>query len=323
MKMMNRNASRFPRVLFVVALAVFGLPLFTFAQTTSSGTFIVKPAKVEVELAPGEEQTVRLHLANGTAVPLHVETSFEDIAPVSQERPTDEAVQLLGEGKSNASIKDSLSVSRTSFDILSLHELEVPVTVTIPKNAVPGGRYGSVVFTFTPALSGADSAQNIAVQNRVAVILYIRVKGDVSEEGKLVKFGVFNDARVVAAPSATHPIRFQVAYENTGKVYENPHGAITLKNIFGNTRSQLLIDPFAVLPGATRMREIDQLEPLAPGYYTAEIALSRGYGTVIDFDRVSFVVLPTFRFAAITLTILILLALLIRRSLRISRSSLS
>lgn len=321
--MENRIASRFVRALFFVCATFFCAPAFSFAQDIPSGTFVVRPSKVEISLAPGEEKTVMVRLSNGTAVPLHVETSFEDIAPQEQNTPVDDPVRLLGGVEGENSLQEFLSVSRSTFDLLSVKEVDVPVRVAVPAGTLPGGRYGSVVFTFAPALPSTKTAQNIAVQSRIAVVFYVRVTGTVKEEGKLVKFGLFNDERFAATPNADAPLRFQVVYENTGDVHENPHGAVTIRNMFGTTKAQLLVDPFAVLPGSTRMREINLFTSVFPGYYTATLDLSRGYGEDIDHEEVSFWVLPTMKATGIGLTLLILLGLIIRRSLRLSRSSLS
>jgi hypothetical protein len=83
----------------------------------------------------------------------------------------------------------------------------------------------------------------------------------------------------------------------------------------------LPIDPWAVLPGATRMREIDMTEPLTPGYYTAHLELNRGYEDIIDERKVRFWVLPNKEQTFIGLILLIGLLLLLRTSLRLSRHS--
>ena len=307
---------------FSVLFVLFGVTgTSAFAQTAPSGTFVVRPAKAEVAIAPGETQTVLLRLSNGTPIPLHIETSFEDVASQTQTSPVENPIQLLGETTGAYSLKDALSVSRTSFDLLSLKDVVVPIQISIPKNALPGGRYGSVVFLFRPAISGNTAENsNVAVESRVAVLLYVRITGSVKEEGKLAAFGIFNDARIVSAPSQQSPLRFQVAYENTGDVYLNPHGKVVVKGMFGRTET-LEVDPFAVLPSQIRMREIDLFAPLSLGYYSAELTLSRGYGETIDTKQVHFFVLPTGGVLLVILGAGVLLFFLIRRSLRLSRGS--
>lgn len=322
MKTMSMHSHLVRRFSFLLALvATLFIPLVSFGATGSiiSGAFIIKPAKVELTLAPGEKKETTLTLSNNTPLPLHVDISFEDVGANMQASPDDEPVKLLGTQGGEYSLHDLFSISRSSFDLLSGKEVEVPVSIAIPRDAEAGGRYGSVVFTFHPvAPPGAPQPANVAIESRIATLFFVRVSGDAKEEGKLVAFGLFNNARSVSAPSSDHPLRFQVAYENTGNVHLDPYGGMTLSSFFGNKKI-VPIDPWVVLPGATRMREVS-ISDLPVGYYHARIELNRGYKDVVDDREVSFWVLPTARQLFFSLIAMLLLALLVRKSLRISKN---
>jgi hypothetical protein len=302
-------------------LCVLMLPSASFADTAPpSGTVVVRPAKVEIVALPGGEKQTMIRVANGTPVPIHVEVSFEDVAPNTQTSAVDDPVKLLEGDSSVYSLKDLLGIPKASFDILTGKEIEVPITIRIPKNAEPGGRYGSVIFRFSPIVRPGEAGANVALESRIAAMLYVRIAGDVKEEGKLVAFGLFNNAKTTMSPSEDVPLRIQVAYENTGAVHLNPYGRITIDGMFGKTHV-LPIDPWAVLPGATRMREIDMTEPLTPGYYALHIEENRGYKDIVDERDLGFWVLPSRVQAFIGIMLLLFLSLLIRKSLRLSRHS--
>jgi hypothetical protein len=307
---------------YVLLLGVAMLPGIASAQAAppANGAVVVRPAKTEVLILPGEQQQVMIRVGNSTPAPLHVEASFEDIAPNAQTSAVDDPVKLLDEGSGVYSLKDLLSIPQTSFDVLTGKEVEVPITIRIPKNAEPGGRYGSVIFRFSPLVPSGGAGANVALESRIASLIYVRILGDVNEEGKLVAFGLFNNAKTAMSPSLDVPLRMQVAYENTGAVHINPYGRIVISGMLGKAHV-LPIDPWAVLPGATRMREIDMTEPLTPGYYTAHLELNRGYEDIIDERKVSFWVLPNKEQTFIGLILLIGLLLLLRTSLRLSRHS--
>lgn len=305
-----------------VIVSFFCTPFLALAQTTStpSGAFIVKPAKTELVIAPGESKESILTLSNATALPLHVDVSFEDVVPSTQVLPSDEPIKLLGKHGGEYALQNFFSVSRPSFDLLSGKEVRVPVSISIPKDVEAGGRYGSVVFTFRPVMTpGAPEPANVAIESRVATLFFVRISGLAKEEGKLVAFGLFNNAKSAGTPSPLHPLQFQVAYENTGNVHLNPYGRITLIPFLGSEQVTP-IDPWAVLPGATRMREVAVTNALSIGHYRAHIELNRGYKDIVDEEEVSFWILPSMQDTLFFVVIVMILALLIRRSLRISRN---
>ena len=320
---MNMRIPFVRRFFFLWALVgFFSAPLFSFAQTANvpSGSFVIKPAKAEIVLAPGESEETVLTLSNNTALPLRIDVSFEDVAPSKQASPTDEPVKLLGKNGGEYTLRDLFSVPKYSFDLLSGKEVRVPVSVTIPRDVTAGGRYGSVVFTFRPIMTpDVVQSANIAIESRIATMFFVRISGETKEEGKLVRFGLFNDARSARVPSKEDPLKFQVAYENTGDVHLNPYGRITLIPFFGDEHA-VLIDPWVVLPGATRMREVVMTDTLSVGHYRAHIELNRGYADIVDEEEVSFFILPTAKDVIFSVAIFIILALFVRRSLRISRN---
>jgi hypothetical protein len=286
------------------AVSLFLLPLMFFsfheasAENNLSGTITVSPARAEVTLAPGEEREVVLTIKNGTLSLLRVDVAFEDIAAEAQQGPQDSPVRLLG------------SDSGTS----------VSVRVAVPSEILPGGRYGSVVFRVSPTDSSLGG--EVAVESRIAVPLFVRIEGAVKEEGKLVAFGILNAERFLSSPDEDRPIRFHLSFLNSGDVYLNPHGTISISGFWGEP-SHVLVDPYAVLPGSTRLREVFLTDTLPPGPYTATLSLARGYGEDIDTLAVQFFVLPGVITLALILLFVLFLGYLIWRSLRLSRNSIS
>jgi hypothetical protein len=297
------------------------------AQTLPSGAFIVQPAKKELSLFPGEEKTIPFLLKNGTPVPLHIKVSFQDVVPSAQTSPFDDPVVLVDEAgaASTYALKETLTVLPSSFDLLSGTDREVPVTIRVPRTSLPGGLYGSVVFEFSPVSSALPASANVAVTSRVAALLYVRVLGDTKEEGELAAFGLFNNAKTTLPPSGESPLRFQVAFTNTGAVHLNPYGRMTIRPrvSFVGKPQTLIIDPWAVLPGATRMREVALTTPLFPGYYRAHLEQNRGYQDIVDVREIGFWVLPTPKGWLAIIILLCFGFFVIRRSLRLSRNFVS
>jgi hypothetical protein len=309
-------------IIISVCCGYFGFFYSAHAETLPQNSVIVRPAKAEVTLSAGEERRVTFTVSNGTGEPLRARVSFEDIAANEQGSAIDDSVRLLGEAMGVHSLKDTLLVTQSSFELQTGMEISVPVTIRIPKGVEPGGRYGSVVFHFSKLADAENPEANISLEGRIATLLYVRISGDVLEEGKLAAFGLFNNAKTTKSPTILDPLRMQVAYQNTGSVHLNPYGRITVRSIFGNTHI-LTIDPWAVLPGATRMREIDMTEALIPGFYTAHLELNRGYKDIVDEQTVTFFVVPSPSGWVIFSLFFVFLIWLLRRSLQLSRHSVS
>ncbi|OGZ05859.1 MAG: hypothetical protein A2845_03590 [Candidatus Lloydbacteria bacterium RIFCSPHIGHO2_01_FULL_49_22] len=298
---------------------LFPMTLAYALDALPSGAFIVRPAKIELAISPGSEKTTMLTLSNGTALPLSVRVSFEDVAPSMQSSPVDASIVLLGADGGSYPLKELFHTDNESIDILSGQEVQIPVTVRIPQRTEAGGKYGSVIFTFKPVLShDVSSPANVAIESRLATLFYVRVLGNAKEEGQLVAFGLFNNANTARTPSADQPLRFQVAYENTGDVHVNPYGRLTLSPIIGAEKF-VLIPPQAVLPGATHMREVDVSDALSIGYYRAHIELNRGYRDVVDEREISFWIVPGPEGTLLIILGSVFLVWLIRRSLQLSK----
>lgn len=319
MKEFNRHVGVLP-VSGVLAIAFFFYANNAIAaEQLPSGAFIIRPAKIELAIAPGDSETSMITLSNGAALPLAVSVSYEDVASNVQTSLDDEPVQLLGSNMGAYTLKELFSTKKDTFEILSGKEVQIPITVHIPTSAEAGGRYGSVVFTFKPILSGGAKADaNIALESRIATLFYVRVKGEAKEEGRLVAFGLFNNAKTTPIPSEDMPLRFHVAYENKGTVHVNPYGRLTLDPLIGSPKI-FTLDPLAVIPLETRMREVTVREELPIGYYAAHLELNRGYGDIIDEDEVGFWVIPGTTGKFVIVIGFIFFIWLIRRSLALSK----
>ncbi len=325
MKFSTTTSWRF--IFFLFTFFIVALPamhtLYAQESTIPTGTFSLQPAKVELSILPGENKTEIIQIANGTALPLSVVVSFEDIAPKPQKTAIEEPVTLLGGISGQHPLRELLATPKKTLQLLPGETAGVPVTVSIPRLMSPGGHYGSVVFTFQPIFSKESvGPQNISVESRLATLFFVRVAGEVKEEGMLAEFGLFNKEKYLRQPGKDKPLRFQIAYTNRGTVHLNPYGRLIVSPLIGDEVT-VEIDPWVVLPDTTRMREINMHDALYPGYYTATLLQNRGYEDIVDERKVAFVVLPNVAQATFMLLGLLGFAWLVRRSLRLSRNFIS
>ncbi len=250
------------------------------------GDFVVGPGKSEIEVNPGETIIQEVSVSNRISANRTFLLEVEDIEGSSD---GSSAVSLTGKEKGPYSIRDYISFPKDSF-VLDLGErARIPVTITIPPDAEPGGYYGSVLIsTIQDSKSDAVTAPKSPIIARVGSLFFVRVRGDVKTEGKTISLNTINNKWWYESG----PIELGVLYENTGSVHVNPYGELSVKNMFGEEVGFVELEPWFVLPKSLRIREITWDREFLLGRYTVVAKVNRGYEDIIDEVSVSFWVLP-------------------------------
>lgn len=295
--------------------AIF-FPVMVFAQ--GAGVLSMRPAKVETTVAPGERAETALTIENGTPNPLLLTVTFEDVEPTAIADVASDPATLLGERSGLYPLREWMSSPKRGYEVLSGETIRIPISVTVPKGALPGGRYGSAVILAKPALDIASGgSENLAFETRIAALYFVRVSGDAKEEGILRSFGSSEGSVLSSHPG--EPTQFFISYENFGDVHLNPYGGIRITSMFGEDR-ELVVEPWAVYPKSTRTRDIVLSGELVPGIYHATLELNRGYADIVDTASVRFIVLPGVREALFFAVVVLVLLMVVRKSLRLSRN---
>lgn len=250
-------------------------------DTRAYGDFVVGPGKYQVELKPGESKVVNITLSNRLGKEKGFQIQIEDF---KGSRDLERPVVLLDNGVGPYSLKDYLKVASTTFSLGNAERVTIPVTISIPTDAQPGGLYGSIVISTVTTgqeqvLEGENSAGTSPIVTRIGSLFFIRVAGDIKEDLKLKDFSLKNHS-------------FQILYENNGNVHENPYGFIHIKNIFGSEITKLEVDPWFILPDSLRVREVVWDTPFLMGRYTATLEIKKGYGDEVDTASIAFWVIP-------------------------------
>lgn len=259
-------------------------------DTPIIGDFVIGPAKAEVVVEPGTQKIVNVIVTNRMGDDRVFNLNIEDF---TGSRNVDESIVLLGDERGPYSLKDYLSFAEKSFILKHGQRATIPVTVSIPADAEPGGRYGSVLVTTTskPAEGEAEAGTTMGgatVVSRIGALFFVRIPGEVEEEGTLQSFAVAGDKKFFL----DGPVPFRLLYENNGSVYLNPYGEITIKNMLGETVGSLKVEPWFAMPDSLRLREVSWNRDFLLGRYTAEAKINRGYDDIIDEASVTFWVVP-------------------------------
>ena len=249
------------------------------------GDFVVGPGRSEIEVAPGETVVLEISVTNRISDNRQFNLEVEDISGTNDaSRPA----QLLGEERGPYSIRDYISFPEDSFTLDLGERARVPVTISVPPDAEPGGYYGSVLVSTVQLQEGGQTGPRQPVIARIGSLIFLTVPGDIVRAGATQDITVIGDAWW----HESGPIELGILYENTGSVHLNPYGELSITNMFGEEVGFVELEPWFVLPRSLRLREITWDREFLLGRYTATAQINRGYNDVIDEVSVSFWVLP-------------------------------
>ncbi len=275
--------------------------------------FVVGPGKIEMELSAGQSGTFDLLVSNRLGTDKTFQLSSEDFTGSDDPSQT---VILLGSDRGPYSLQDFIKVGTSSLGIDHGSRVRIPVSVSIPKNAEPGGLYGSVIVS-TMSKAG-DTGDNTGVVStnpiftRIAVLIFIKIKGEVKEDGKLVDFSLTQNKKIV---SGTDNIIFNLFFKNDGNIHLNPKGTIVIENMLGSTVGSIDVEPWYAMPKSLRFREVSWKPKFLFGKYTATASIMRGYGELKDEISYTFWAIP-WKLFLIVLVLVIAVVIFVRKSYR-------
>jgi len=264
----------------VLAYQIQDLP-----DTEVKGDIVVGPTKVELFLNPGEKATKEIMVTNRTGRTINFSLGVEDF---KGSRNPDQPIIFLGQESGPYSLKDWLRTELNEFTLKHGQRIYLPIEVSIPLDADPGGHYGAVFAVVSPdtLATTTENAGQVSIVSRAGVLFFVRVNGQVQEEGQL---------KEISTPKNFYeagPVSFNILFENNGTVHLTPYGTIEIKNLLGKTVDSIELDPWFVMPDSLRLREVSWEKGFLFGKYTAVATVNRGYQDIIDQESVSFWVIP-------------------------------
>lgn len=293
--MKSKNIIRIFLAVAIISLSICSTKVSAYSieslpDQSVYGDFVVGPGKIQTEMKPGETKTFNITLTNRQGKEKQFEIKIGDF---KGSRDLGQTVVLLDGERGPYSLKDYLAVDSFTFKLGHAERATIPVTISIPTDAQPGGLYGSIVIgtVTTPeeqVEKGTSSKGVNPVITRIGSLVFIKVAGDVKEDLKLKAFTVNHGKSFLFSNKAN----FQLLYENNGTIHENPYGTIRIKNLFGAEVGKIDIEPWFVMPDSLREREIAWEAPFIFGRYTATAEIEKGYKDEVDTIALSFWVIP-------------------------------
>ncbi len=274
----------------ILCVSIFvGTPLLTHA-------FGVSPKKIEISGDPGEVILggVSLFSENNSSNDEYF-VSFENFRPQGNSGIPEFTGDISGLATWFS------SESQVSFN--SSGEVFFPFSISIPQDARPGG-YFSAIF-FEPVTESES-----LVNEKIGVLVFLRVNGEILEEGSILSFSLKNNKKI----ATQEPLFFEYRFKNDGQDRIVPKGTIQVFNMFNSQIAEFSIDDSSsnILPGSFRKFETvfadgrqsfvenetffnivkNQYKNFKFGIYKADLMIEWGEDGAVENKQFNFFFLP-------------------------------
>lgn len=275
-------------VLLFLGLFSFGLiSQNSHAQKGGGQGLEISPPLIDIRVDPGQKVTTKIKVRNVTKETLVVEAEYNDF--VSSGEDGQPKILLKDDEESPYSIKNWLSTIPSST-LAPQQQATFDVVIDVPKNASPGGHYGVVRYTGTPA---GPEGSGVTLSASIGTLFLVNVSGDVQESAKISDLFSARDGKKRSL-FEYGPVGIVTKIQNTGNVHIKPKGTIRITNMLGNTVQENQFNPKGgnVLPQSTR--KFDELinKKLLFGRYTIQADITYGENNTIISNQANFWVIP-------------------------------
>lgn len=279
--------------------AVFGISRGVLAAETVG--FQISPPVQTLALDRGTSTRQTIKITNLTNTQMTLQLGKANFVAKGEEGE----VELIDDAAPLYSLSPFFSLSQPTITIAPRSTSEMQYIVTIPQNAEPGGRYGSITFdTIQTKLPSGQSGA--AVKQRLAALVFLRINGAANEQVEIKSFSTDKSFYQYG------PINFTTRIKNLGNVHEKPTGEIVIKNMLGLTTAKVKIDERQVLPQSIRKLQAKLDRKLMFGKYTATLTLKNGTIQTLT-AKTSFTVIP-YTIIALTIVVVLILFFIYRRT---------
>jgi hypothetical protein len=249
------------------------------AQSTpnNSGQALeIAPPVLNLTANPGQTINAKLSLRDVSKTQLIVTGQINDFV-ASGEDGTPKI--LLDETEPNPYSLKNWIKSLPRLDLKPRQIENLPITISVPSNAAPGGYYGVIRFTATPP---DLKDQGVSLSASLGALVLLKVNGAVKENLSIASFGVSKGGKI-GTLFETAPLSFIERIKNNGNTHEEPTGQVIITDMFGKKIAAVNVnlESHNILPQS--IRRFDQ--PLDSsvlgdrqlfGRYTAQLKITYG-----------------------------------------------
>ncbi len=279
--------------LAVILAELLFAPAMQAADNSGQGLELSPPV-IELQADPGQVVKGSLKLRNITKADLIAKPRIDDFGAKGEDG---QPQILLDETEAT---RYSLKYWVTTIQSLRLAPgkiEDIGFTITVPKNAEPGGHFGVIRFTAQPPdLEGTG----VALSASIGALVLLRVSGPITEQASLLDFQSGSKSRQGTFLPSTFfeygPITFNERIRNSGSVHVKPTGTIDIYNLFNRKVDSIAVNSAAggnILPDSVRRFDQEWKKTWLFGPYRARLNLTYGSAaTALATKDIVFWVLP-------------------------------
>lgn len=276
-----------------VLLAGFTQPVLAETDAGTGQALEIAPPRLDVSADPGTTVRTKLSLRDVAAIPLRVNNQINDfVADGESGVPkilTDESEQT-----SPYSLRDWIQPI-PQLTLQPREIVDVPVVISVPANASPGGYYAVVRFT---AEAADQDKSGVSLSASLGALVFLRVNGEAEEKLSIVEFATQQDGKNTGLFEST-PVQFTQRVKNSGTIHLQPKGKVTVKDTFGNVIATVNVnlESSNVLPDQVR-KFTSRLDSsvignrVMFGRYTADLTMNYGTKNQTITSSTSFWIIP-------------------------------
>ena len=224
----------FRLIFFAILVGLFFVPVFCMAQSGTSQTISVSPTLFDMQATPGQTWSSELRVVNVNNYDMVVYPQVVNFSPLDETGRVD-LIFETNDTAPGSTLAEWVTVALEPIVVPEQQTVTIPFSVTAPADAAPGGHYAAILVGTRPPVSDGGVSQ-VQTAQFVTSLLFVRIDGDIIERGNIREFRT--EQSIISTPQATLELRF----ENTGNVYLQPQGDITIYNMWGTLRGTIPIN---------------------------------------------------------------------------------
>ena len=206
--------------------------LFVSCISFANASLSISPLKHELTIEAGQEKSEIIKVTNNSDTPITLYTSKEDFI-AGDDTGTPTFVKPQNQTSDVYSLSSWITIENQNLTLAKGETREVRFSVKVPPKGEPGGHYGAIFFS-----PGAPSGAQVAVVQRLGVLILINVPGDIQIAGSMDGFDIGRKLDKTFTPATDFrdfPITFETKFKNDGNTHLKPTGKIELIDEKGET----------------------------------------------------------------------------------------
>lgn len=240
----RRRVARAIAIAVAVGVALLNGATPAVAAVANNGKWAVFPisgdgptrrTNFSYDLGPGDSITDDVTVANLTDKPIHFAVYSADAYNTGPTAAL--AVRTRRDKRTDASRWVSFPGStpaELAITVEPKRQVNIPFTIRVPRNASPGDHSGGISALDTDTDLKKDGTVSVAVENAVAVPVFVRVSGP-TEPSIDVRFARVHSSPPVAVVAGGGSTSAEYAIVNDGNLRLRPVVRASIKDAFGRT----------------------------------------------------------------------------------------